>query len=112
MGQGLDPVHEDQVQARQFPDRWSKDLVNHDLGARGGFSLGVALYTSESFGQLQVHEDQEAVYVISGVGEMRIGGSVFPVRPGSAALIPVGAPHATRRTGEEPVKMVYCHGKP
>ncbi|MBN2288924.1 MAG: cupin domain-containing protein [Candidatus Glassbacteria bacterium] len=108
----LQPVHQDQVAESLHPDRWSKDLVTAASGATGGFSLGVAEYTSETFGPVQVHDDQEAVYVVSGRGEMKLGDKVFPVRPGSAAYIPRGMAHATRRTGAEPVKVVYAHGKP
>jgi mannose-6-phosphate isomerase-like protein (cupin superfamily) len=107
-----EPISEDMVGRSEYPDRWSKDLITAECGATGGFNLGVACYTSKEFGPIQVHDDQEAVYVISGVGEIKLGDQVFPVRPGSAAYIPKGMPHATRRTGEEPVKLVYTHGKP
>jgi mannose-6-phosphate isomerase-like protein (cupin superfamily) len=112
MNESLQPIHEDKVARSEYPDRWSKDLISAECGATGGFNLGVAVYTSETFGPLQVHDDQEAVYVISGIGEMRLGEEIFPVRPGSAAYIPRGTPHATRRTTLEPVKVVYTHGKP
>jgi mannose-6-phosphate isomerase-like protein (cupin superfamily) len=112
MNRNLQPIHEDQVDKKQYPDRWSKDLISQCQGATGGFNLGIATYTSDKFGIPQVHDDQEAVYVISGEGEMMLGGSLFPIRPGSAAFIPLGTPHATRRTTDEPVKLVYTHGKP
>jgi mannose-6-phosphate isomerase-like protein (cupin superfamily) len=110
MSQGLRPIHESEVERKEYPDRWSKELINAALGAANGFNLGVAEYTSETFGPLQVHNDQEAVYVVSGAGEIVIGGTVHPVRPGSAVYIPKGISHATRRTGKEPVKVVYAHG--
>ena len=112
MNENLKPVHEDMVQRSEFSDRWSKDLIGETIGATSGFNLGVAQYTSTTFGPLQVHDDQEAVYVISGEGEISLDGKVFPVRPGSAAYIPKGCAHATRRTGDEPVKVVYTHGMP
>jgi len=37
-----------------------------------GFNVGVAWYTAEEFGEPQVHADQEAVFVVSGEGEMRV----------------------------------------
>ncbi len=110
MSSELKPIHESQISRQQHPDRWSHDLVGALLGATSGFSLGVAEYTSETFGELQVHADQEAVYVVAGVGELRLGDRVFPVRPGSAAYVPPGAPHATRRTGPDPVRVIYAHG--
>lgn len=103
--------HEDDVAREVHPDRWSKDLVGTDaIRTTSGFSLGVAVYTETEFGEHQRHDDQEAVYVVSGAGEILIGDEVHPVRPGSAAYIAPGVVHATRRTGKEPVKVVYAHG--
>jgi len=103
--------HEDDVPKEVCVDRWSKDLIGTDaIATTSGFSIGVAEYTEPEFGERQVHDDQEAVYVISGVGEILIGEQTHPVRPGSAAYIPPGVVHATRRTTEAPVKLVYAHG--
>ena len=99
-------VHEEEVSRNVYPDRWSKDLVE----GSSGFSVGVAEYDATEFGPVQVHEDQEAVYVVGGVGEIKIGDEVHSIRPGSAAYIPPGTEHATRRTGDAPVKVVYSHG--
>ena len=112
MSESKGPVHESEIERQEYPDRWSKNLVTACQGATSGFNLGVAEYTSESFGALQVHDDQEAVYVVSGAGEILLGGTVYPVSPGSAVYIPKGTPHATRRTAKEPVKVVYTHGAP
>jgi len=104
-------LHEDQGTRSEHPDRWSKDLVGGEvLATTSGFSIGVAEYHTPEFGELQVHADQEAVYVVSGVGEICIGDSIHRVRPGSAAYIPPNTEHATRRTGDAPVKVVYAHG--
>jgi len=99
-------VHEQEVPKSVYPDRWSKDLVE----GSSDFCIGVAEYHATEFGALQVHEDQEAVYVVSGVGEIRIGDEVHAIRPGSAAVIPPKTEHATRRAGDAPVKVVYAHG--
>ena len=104
-------VHEDDVAKDVHADRWSKDLVGTEaVPTTSGFSIGVAEYTETEFGEMQVHDDQEAVYCVSGVGEIAIGGEVHAVRPGFAAYIPPGTAHATRRTVDGPVKVVYSHG--
>ncbi|HUU30014.1 MAG TPA: cupin domain-containing protein [archaeon] len=110
MSENLRPVHESDLRRDEYSDRWSKNLITGAQGATSGFNLGVAEYTSESFGPSQVHDDQEAVYVVDGEGEIRLGKKVYPVCPGSAVYIPRGTPHATRRTTEKPVKVVYAHG--
>ncbi|NCO37289.1 MAG: hypothetical protein COZ06_16695 [Armatimonadetes bacterium CG_4_10_14_3_um_filter_66_18] len=105
------PIHEDDVNPEQHPDRWSKDLVGTEgLPTTAGFSLGVAEYHTQEFGPLQTHGDQEALYVVSGTGEVCVGDVVHAVRPGTALSVPPNTTHATRRTGEEPVKVVYAHG--
>ena len=104
-------THEDDVEKQVYSDRWSKDLVGTgQLATTSGFSMGVAVYTAPEFGEIQTHDDQEAVYVVSGAGEILIGDEVHPVRPGFAAYIPPGTEHATRRSGEGPVKVVYAPG--
>ena len=104
-------VHEDEIQKSTYSDRWSKDLIGGDLiPTTSEFNMGVAEYHATEFGPLQTHDDQEAVYVVSGVGEIQLGEAVHPVRPGSAVYIPHGTKHATRRTSEVPVKVVYAHG--
>ena len=105
-------VHEDDIVREENVDRWSKDLVggSSPVETTSGFSLGVAEYFLEEFGPLQVHDDQEAAYIVSGVGEMTVEGVVHKLQPGTAVSIPPKAAHATRRTGPQPVKLVYAHG--
>jgi mannose-6-phosphate isomerase-like protein (cupin superfamily) len=105
-------MHEKDVKEQRAADRWSKDLIggSSPVKTTSGFNLGVAEYHVEEFGPRQVHDDQEAVYVVSGVGEITVSGTIYRVSPGSAVYIPAKAPHATRRTGKDPVKVVYTHG--
>ena len=105
-------VHEDDIRREEHPDRWSRDLIggSSPVATTSGFSIGVADYFAEEFGAMQVHDDQEAAYIISGEGEMTVSGRIYRLRPGVAVSIPPGAAHATRRTGAEPVRLVYAHG--
>jgi len=106
-------VHESEVEREEYPDRWSKDLVGGpDVPTTSGFSLGIAEYFAAEFGELQLHDDQEEVYVVSGVGQIRIGDELHDAEPGRSFLLPPGTPHATRRTGDAPVFVVYSHGRP
>jgi mannose-6-phosphate isomerase-like protein (cupin superfamily) len=104
-------VTESAVEPRHFPDRWSKDLVGTQaIATTSGFNLGRACYTATEFCEPQVHVDQEAVFVISGIGEMRVGSEVIPLAPGTAVYVAPGVEHCARRTTHEPVQVVYCHG--
>lgn len=105
-------INEKDVEKKHAADRWSKDLVGGSSAIKttSGFNIGVAEYHVTEFGPLQIHDDQEAVYVVSGVGEITVAGKVYPVEPGTAVYVPPKAAHATRRTGPAPVKVVYTHG--
>jgi mannose-6-phosphate isomerase-like protein (cupin superfamily) len=104
-------VNESQVEARQFPDRWSKDLIGTaEIPSTSGFNLGRANYEATEFMTPQVHDDQEAVFVLSGVGEIRVGDEVLPLAAGTAVYVGPGVPHCGRRTGADPVRVIYTHG--
>ena len=103
--------HEDELKWNRMSDRRGKNLIGtKDIPATSGFCIGVAEYDAAEFGERQTHNDQEAVYVISGVGEMMIGDKLYPLRPGVAVYVPPNTVHCTRRTGAEAVKMLYTHG--
>ena len=104
-------IHEDDVAQEDYSDRWSKDLVGGgEVPTTAGFNMGVAEYHTEEFGPLQVHDDQEVLYIVKGEGQVRVGEAVHCVQPGTAVYVPPNTEHATRRTGGEPVKVVYAHG--
>ena len=104
-------VNEAKVSPSGFADRWSKNLVGtEDVRTTNGFNLGVAEYHATDFSQVQVHDDQEALYVISGVGEIKLDEQVLALEPGTAVYVGPGVSHSTRRTSEAPVKVVYTHG--
>lgn len=99
-------IHERDVDKSVFHDRWSKDLIASHVA---GFSLGIAQYHSREFGTPQVHEDQEAIYVVSGVGEMHLDDEIVHVEAGMAIYVPAGCRHAARVTGDQPLNVVYAH---
>jgi len=63
-------------------------------------------------GQVPWHNQrQEEVYfIISGVGEMCVGGERQTLRAGQAAYIPPGEYHQLTNTGDRPLVMIYCYG--
>jgi len=103
-------VDENDVDWQQHPDRRSADLISAaNSPAHAGLSLGVAVYTASEYGALQRHDDQEAVYCVSGRGLIRVGDEEHEIYPGLAVYVGRGVAHATRRTGPEPVQVVYVH---
>jgi quercetin dioxygenase-like cupin family protein len=56
---------------------------------------------------LHVHvKDDEAVYVLEGEIDFRVGGEIYPNRPGSFVFIPRGAPHAFQNVGNGDARML------
>jgi len=104
-------IHERQVDRGNHSDRWSKNLVGtRQIATTNGFNLGVAEYHATDFAAVQTHDDQEALYVVSGEGEIKLGGEVIPLSPGTAVYVGPCVEHSTRRTTDAPVKVVYTHG--
>ena len=104
-------IYENDAKKELFDDRWSADLINGELfKTTSGFSIGIAEYSCKEFGKPGIHEDQEAIYIISGEGEYMLGDSVFTISPGYAIYVPPGTKHAVRRTTDKPVKLLYAHG--
>ncbi len=63
-------------------------------------------------GQVPWHNQQqeEVYFVVSGTGEMCIGGERQTLSAGQAAYIPSGEYHQITNLGNEPLTMVYCYG--
>lgn len=57
--------------------------------------------------QLHVLDIAERYVVVSGRGEMEVGGDVAPVGPGDVVLIPAGTPQRIANTGEADL-VFYC----
>ena len=75
-----------------------------------GFCLGVSEYDCGEYPEPGVHEDQEGFYVISGQGMARVGDEEIELKPGTVFLAGKGVPHAIKRTGDAPVKVIWAHG--
>ncbi len=103
-------VDENTVTWQEHADRRSTDLIAPGVTpAHAGLSLGVAEYTALEYGDLQRHPDQEVVYCVSGKGMIRVGEEEHQIFPGRAIYVGREVAHATRRTGSDPVKVVYVH---
>ena len=101
---------ESDVAKQPGPGQKSALLVGEAQGCTNGFCMGVAVYHCEEYDTPGVHEDQEGFCVVSGRGMARVGDEEFPVAPGTVFLAARGVPHAIRRTGQDPVKVIWAHG--
>jgi len=55
-------------------------------------------------------ETEEIYYILSGTGEMTVGGETEAVSAGDAVYIPKGHIHTLKNTGSEPMKIMLVCG--
>jgi len=86
--------------------------VTKSLGDPAGLTeMGVHLFETapgaESTAYHFHHFEEEAVYVLSGTGEAKIGDEVFQIGPGDFMGHPKGGPaHVIRNTGTAPLRCL------
>lgn len=80
-----------------------------------GKNLQLVLMTlkpGEEIGE-EVHEDRDQFFrVEEGRGEVLIDGKANPVEDDFAVIVPAGARHNVRNTGDEPLKLYTLYGPP
>ena len=61
----------------------------------------------------EIHEDRDQFFRVEmGKGEIAIDGNVSQVRSDMAMIVPAGARHNVRNTGDEPFKFYTIYGPP
>ena len=61
----------------------------------------------------EVHEDRDQFFRFEeGSGQVDIDANVYDVSDGSAIVVPAGARHNVRNTGDEPLKLYTLYGPP
>lgn len=105
-------IHEDEVSKIQLVGRVVSPLITSDMGAQN-ILLSSGVY--ESGRSLPPHkhdQEEEALYVISGHGEIKIGDLVESLRPGSAVYIPPGIKHYLTVNSDEPMRLIFIFSPP
>lgn len=102
-----------EIEGRTYPARRrTQNLVGgpSPIQARS-FCIGCVTLEPKG-GQVPWHDqDQEEVYlVMSGTGEMCLGGERQVMTGGQAVWIPPGVYHQLTNIGDEPLRMIYCYG--
>jgi mannose-6-phosphate isomerase-like protein (cupin superfamily) len=61
----------------------------------------------------EVHDDRDQFFRFeAGTGEVMVDDSVYTVKADDAVIVPQGAHHNVRCTGDEPLKMYTIYGPP
>ncbi len=72
----------------------------------------MALRPGEEIGE-EVHEDRDQFFrVEKGIGEVWIDGTRTPIKSNTAIVVPAGARHNVKNTGEKPLKLYTLYAPP
>lgn len=107
-------VHSDQVKGRWTPaphHREIKVLVSPCLqGVSTGMAIGMVTIPPGQGGEEHQHEwAQEAWYVLSGLGILRVGTEEVELAPGTIVVAPAGLKHQIANSGEEPLIALFIY---
>lgn len=90
-----------------------RSLLDRSNAPVANQSLAEATIEAGSATERHYHRaSEEFYYVLEGEGEMEVDGERRIVRPGDAVLIPPGAWHQLRATGDGPVRILCCCAPP
>jgi mannose-6-phosphate isomerase-like protein (cupin superfamily) len=88
-------------------------LLDAELGGAVNQSLAEATLAPGQATERHYHARTEELYVLlEGEGAMEVDGEATPVAPGDAILIPPGARHQIRATGEAELRFLCCCAPP
>ena len=94
--------HRDQTKALECPFGHVQRIVT---GGEGGVANVHVVKVTK--GTAHVHTGYDEVYyVLSGTGTITLGEDVYPLRPGSVAVIPAGVPHSLVAEPREELEFV------
>lgn len=83
-------------------------LVYHHLGETKKLASSHVSVQVGGKVPMHVHDDEEQTYyVLSGRGEIELGGEVHPLERDTFVFIPLHTEHEVRNLGDEPLNYVY-----
>ena len=104
-------IHETEIEKIQGQGHWGKPLIwKETVDTTTAFEVGVSGYDSLEFPEPKTHEDEEALYIVTGEGTAKIGEEEIDFKAGDCLYIPPNTPHCIKKKPEcDELKAVYCH---
>lgn len=84
-------------------------LITHRSDDSALITTGISIYPEGKGAPLHVHNCDEQVTVLEGVGEVEIAGTVTPLQRWDSTYIPAGEPHAFRNTAASPLAILWIY---
>ena len=72
-------------------------------------TTGISTYPVGTGAPLHLHNCDEHVTLLDGVGEVEIAGHVTPLEPPDTTYVAAGIEHAFRNTGDTPMKILWVY---
>lgn len=73
------------------------------------FTTGMSVYPKGQGAPLHIHNCDEQVTLLEGVGEVEVDGKITPLVQYDSTYIPAGKTHAFRNTGNEPMRILWIY---
>lgn len=106
-------VHERDAKRYRLPGRDWIYLIGPENMGNKNLVFGLAEFPVDSKAGAHVHEkEEEVLFILSGWGEITMGGRVEKLEPGCAIYIPPGLEHHITVQGVEPLKLVTVFSPP
>ena len=84
-------------------------LTTHFTAADAQFTTGMSVYPVGKGAPLHMHNCDEQVTLLEGVGEVEIDGEVTPLKRYDSTYIPANRVHAFRNTGDVPMRILWIY---
>lgn len=106
-------VKEKDVDGIQLPGRLWKKLIGPENGECKNMIFGVVNFPPGSDPGTHVHpREEEIIYVLSGCGETKVGGKIYPLESGAAVFAEPGVEHGIKALGSEPLVLISVFSPP
>lgn len=102
-----------EIEGTVKPGRTSRLLISESLAGAKGFTLGLNITKPGGMVPIHIHEkEQEAMYVISGIGKAIIGKEEYDIESDTVITAPPGVPHGLQNLGNDDLKFIWVYCPP
>ena len=84
-------------------------ITRQSAAEENRITTGISIYPAGTGAPLHLHNCDEHVTLLDGVGEVEIAGNVTPLEPPDTTYVAAGIEHAFRNTGDTPMKILWVY---
>ncbi len=100
-----------EIDITAFEDRMVKFAFGHQGRKKtDSLHLGIVEFKPGKQPNAHTHEVEEALYILSGNGKIKIEGQCFNIQKGDFAYIPAGKSHLVLTGEQDPLKILFMFG--